>query len=160
MMTGAMTPAWLIAHLGMQPHPEGGHFVETFREQPADGGRGAATCIHFLLQAGEASAWHRVDAAEIWHFAAGDPLVLTLSDDGRTVRDHRLCADLPGGQQAHVVVPKDCWQSARSDGAWTLVSCIVAPAFEFAGFEMAPPDWKPDDRRSEVLPPASRLKGS
>lgn len=141
-----MTPSWLIDHLGMTRHPEGGHYVETFRDVPADGSRGAVTCIHFLLQADEVSAWHRVDATEIWHFAAGDPLALTLSEDGHDAEAHCLGADLQKGQHAHLVVPKDCWQTAETVGRWTLVSCIVAPAFEFAGFEMALSDWRPTPR--------------
>ncbi len=88
--SSAMTPKWIIDHLGMKPHPEGGSYVETFRDSPADGGRGALTCIHFLLQAGEVSAWHRVDAAEVWHFAAGDPLILTMSPDGQDAEAFHL----------------------------------------------------------------------
>lgn len=143
-----MTPSWIIEHFGMRPHREGGHFAETFRDTPGDGSRGALTCIHFLLQAGESSAWHRVDAAEIWHFAAGDPLVLTMSSDGHDAEAAYLGADLQQGQHAHIVVPKDCWQTAETLGRWTLVSCIVAPAFEFSGFEMAPADWHPSPRKS------------
>ncbi len=142
-----MTPAWIIERFGMQPHPEGGHFAETFRDVPADGTRGALTCIHFLLQAGEISAWHRVDAAEIWHFAAGDPLVLTMSPDGHDAEARYLGSDLKKGQHAHLAVPKDCWQTAETLGRWTLVSCIVAPAFDFAGFEMAPANWRPVPRK-------------
>jgi hypothetical protein len=139
-----MTPAWLIARLGLQPHPEGGHFVETFRAPAADGGRGALSAIYFLLRAGERSAWHRVlDATEIWHHAGGAPLTLELSPDGRAVTRHRLGPDLAAGEQPHLVVPPGCWQAAVSLGAWTLVSCIVAPAFEFAAFELAPPGWRP-----------------
>lgn len=143
-----MTPSWIIEHFGMRPHREGGYFAETFRDTPGDGSRGALTCIHFLLQAGESSAWHRVDAAEIWHFAAGDPLVLTMSSDGHDAEAAYLGADLQQGQHAHIVVPKDCWQTAETLGRWTLVSCIVAPAFEFSGFEMAPADWHPSPRKS------------
>jgi predicted cupin superfamily sugar epimerase len=142
-----VNPDWLIEHLGMQAHPEGGHYVETFRDAPSDRSRGAATCIHFLLQAGEVSAWHRVDATEIWHFAAGDPLVLTLSANGHDAETHRLGADIAKGQQPHIVVPRDCWQTAETTGRWTLASCIVAPAFDFKGFELAPPDWRPTPRR-------------
>lgn len=138
-----MTPAWLIQRLGLQPHPEGGHYVETHRHRAPDGGRGAVTCIYFLLQAGERSAWHRVDATEIWHHAAGDPLVLILSPDGHQVTSHRLGPDLMAGDRPQLVVPPACWQTAATLGAWTLVSCIVAPAFQFEGFEMAPPDWHP-----------------
>jgi len=142
-----MTPGDLIATFGLQPHPEGGHYVETFRDVPATGGRGALTCIHFLLQAGEVSAWHRVDATEVWHFAAGAPLVLTLSPDGHETAVQHLGPDLLAGQRPHVVVPPHCWQTAETLGAWTLVSCIVAPAFEFAGFELAAEGWRPTPRR-------------
>jgi len=138
-----MTPDAIIAHLGMQPHPEGGHYVETWRDAPAGGGRGALTCIHFLLQAGEVSAWHRIDASEVWHFAAGDPLRLTLAPEGGESVGHTLGPDVLAGQAPHLVVPPHCWQSAATTGAWTLVSCIVAPAFSFAGFELAPAGWRP-----------------
>jgi uncharacterized protein len=138
-----MDPKSLIRELKMAPHPEGGHYVETFRDRPAGGGRGALTCIHFLLQAGEVSAWHRVDASEVWHFAAGAPLFLDLSVDGHEATAHHLGPDILSGQEPHVVVPPGCWQTARSLGAWTLVSCIVAPAFRFEGFELAPPGWRP-----------------
>jgi predicted cupin superfamily sugar epimerase len=141
-------PAALIERLGMQPHPEGGHYVETFRHHPVGGGRGDLTCIYFLLAAGEVSAWHRVDAIEVWHHAAGDPLLLTLSPDGHDAAAHHLGPDIAAGQRPHVVVPKGCWQAAESLGAWTLVSCMVAPAFEFEGFEMAPAGWRPTPRSS------------
>ncbi|MEZ5934864.1 MAG: cupin domain-containing protein [Alphaproteobacteria bacterium] len=141
-----MTPAWLIDRLGMHPHPEGGHYVETFRDAPESGARGAVTCIHFLLQAGEVSAWHRIDATEIWHFAAGDPLVLTLSADGHDAEAKHLGVDLAAGQSPHIVLPPACWQTAETLGRWSLVSCIVAPAFAFDGFEMAPPGWRPTPR--------------
>jgi len=138
-----MEPEDLIRQLKMAPHPEGGHYVETFRDRPAGGGRGALTCIHFLLLAHEISAWHRVDASEVWHFAVGAPLFLTLSREGHGCEDHRLGPDVLAGERPHVVVPPGCWQTARSLGAWTLVSCIVAPAFEFEGFNLAPPGWRP-----------------
>jgi len=139
-------PDLIIRRLGMQPHPEGGHYVEIFRDAPEDGGRGALTCIHFLLKAGELSAWHRVDAHEVWHFAAGDPLALTLSPDGHDAESHRLGPDVLAGQQPQVVIPPHWWQTAESLGRFTLVSCIVAPAFRFEGFELAAPDWRPTPR--------------
>lgn len=141
-----MTPDEIIRTLGMQPHPEGGHFVETWRDAPADGGRGAGTAIYYLLQAGEASAWHRVDAAEIWHWYAGGPLALTLSEDGHDARAVHLGPDLALGQRPQAVVPAHAWQTAESLGRWTLVGCTVSPAFDFAGFELAPPDWRPTPR--------------
>lgn len=138
-----MNAAAVIAALGLAPHPEGGHFRETFRHVPPQGGRGAMTAIYYLLQDGEVSAWHRVDPAEIWHFYAGAPLALSISADGKTVTTQTLGADLAQGERPQILVPPGAWQSARSRGAWTLVGCTVGPAFEFAGFEMAPRDWQP-----------------
>ena len=136
-----MTANELIARLGLRPHPEGGHFIETFRAP--DAGRAAGTAIYFLLKAGERSHWHKVDADEIWHFYAGAPLELSLSDDGRTVRHARLGTDFRLGEQPQAVVPRHVWQAARSLGAWTLVGCTVSPGFEYGGFELAPPDSSP-----------------
>ena len=137
--------AALIERLGLAPHPEGGHFRETFRQVPDDGGRGAMTSVLYLLTEGEISRWHRVDAAEVWHFHTGAPLELEISEDGQKVRGHRLGPDLLAGEEPQVVVPPHAWQSARSTGAWTLVGCTVGPAFEFEGFELAPPGWTPGD---------------
>ncbi|UYN94833.1 MAG: cupin domain-containing protein [Enhydrobacter sp.] len=136
-----MTADEIIARLGLRPHPEGGHFGETFRAP--DSPRGASTAIYFLLRAGERSHWHRVDADEVWHFYAGAPLELAISDDGRTIRHLRLGVDLRIGEAPQAVVPRHAWQSARSLGNWTLVGCTVAPAFEFRHFELAPPGWTP-----------------
>lgn len=133
----------IIARLGLAPHPEGGHYAETWRHVPEGGGRGAGTAIHYLLRAGERSHWHRVDATEIWHFHAGAPLRLLLSEDGRTVREQVLGIDLAAGQRPQVIVPPGWWQAAEPTGVWTLVGCTVSPAFEFAGFEMAPKGWSP-----------------
>ena len=138
-----MTPQEIIATLGMQPHPEGGHFVETWRHVPEGGGRGAGTAIYYLLQAGERSHWHRVDADEIWHWYAGATLEVALSQDGRRIEAALLGHDLLAGERPQVWVPAGVWQSAASTGAWTLVGCTVSPAFEFSGFEMAPPGWSP-----------------
>jgi len=136
----------IIAELGLKPHPEGGYFTETYRHAPDDGGRGLVTAIYYLLRAGEESRWHRVtDAVEIWAHHAGAALALTLSEDGRRSTSHRLGPAVAAGERPQAVVPIGCWQSARSMGAWTLVSCIVAPAFAFSGFEMAPAGWSPTD---------------
>ena len=133
----------VIARLRLEPHPEGGHFRETFRHVPEDGGRGAMTSILYMLAAGEASHWHRVDAAEVWHFHAGAPLELRVSAYGRAIRVNRLGPGLLAGDEPQVTVPAHAWQSASSTGAWSLVGCTVGPAFEFAGFELAPAGWKP-----------------
>ncbi len=144
MTTGA---ADIIAALGLRPHPEGGHYRETYRHAPADGGRGAMTAIYYLLAAGDVSAWHRVnDADEIWHFYAGAPLALTLSANGHDAEAHRLGPGITRRQQPQILVPAGCWQTAESLGAWTLAGCTVGPAFSFDGFEMAPPDWRPTPR--------------
>lgn len=132
----------IIRLLGMTPHPEGGHFVETYRAQGE--ARAASTAIYYLLQADEISAWHRVDADEHWLWHAGGPLALSLSPaDGNGVAAHRLGPDLRGGQRPQVTIPAGYWQTAESLGTWTLVSCVVAPGFEFSGFELAPDDWRP-----------------
>lgn len=133
----------IIRMLDLSPHPEGGHFREIHRAPAPDGGRGAVTSIYFLLAAGERSHWHRVDTTEIWHFHAGAPLTLSLSSDGRSIAHHALGPDLAAGEAPQCVVPPGCWQAAESAGAWTLVGCTVAPAFDFTGFDLAPPGWAP-----------------
>lgn len=134
----------IIAHLHLEPHPEGGWFRETWRHVPAGGGRGAGSAIYFLLRAGERSHWHRVDADEIWHFHAGAPLVLCrAADDASAPHDAMLGGDPLAGQEPQLRVPARWWQAARSTGDWTLVSCTVSPAFEFSGFELAPPQFEP-----------------
>jgi len=140
-----MSPAAaaIVAALGLKPHPEGGHYAETFRDADPQGGRARSTAIYFLLAAGERSHWHRVDAAEAWHYYAGAPLTLSLATaEGRIVA-HRLGPDLAAGERPQCVVPPGVWQAAESLGEWTLVGCTVAPGFEFAGFELAPPGWSP-----------------
>ncbi|WP_374634480.1 cupin domain-containing protein [Ferrovibrio sp.] len=141
-----MTPDAIIAALNMQPHPEGGHFVETFRDAPYSdaGGRSRSTAIYFLLKAGERSHWHRVkDAVEIWHYHAGAALKLGIASDGQKPRWQRLGPHILAGEKPQVIVPANHWQAAESLGDWTLVGCTVAPGFEFASFELAPPGWAP-----------------
>jgi predicted cupin superfamily sugar epimerase len=133
----------VVELLALAPHPEGGHFRETFRDPDAAGGRAHSTAILYLLAAGERSHWHRVDAVEIWHHYAGAPLRLSFYAEGGRVSHHKLGVDFRLDETPQIVVPKSCWQSAESLGAWTLVGCTVAPGFEFSGFEMAPPDFSP-----------------
>ena len=134
----------VVHALSLEPHPEGGWFRETFRaDGPADA-RAASTAIYYLLEADQVSAWHRIDADEVWHFYAGAPLSLTLSPpDGRGARARLLGLDLNAGCEPQVVVPARWWQTAVSLGAWTLVGCTVAPGFQFNRFELAAPDWRP-----------------
>ena len=137
------TAAEIISTLGLQPHPEGGHYRETFRDTRTDAnGRAASTAIYFLLAAGERSHWHRVDAVEIWHYHAGAPLTLEIADENGQ-RAITLGSDLAAGQQPQGIVPPHAWQAAATTGDWTLVSCTVAPGFDFATFELAPRDWAP-----------------
>ena len=138
-----MRPEEIISALSMQPHPEGGWYVQTFRDDHG-GARGHSTAIYYLLQAGQRSHWHRVrDAAEVWHFYAGAPLALHRSPDGAASETIILGTDLPKGERPQAIIPADWWQAAESLGDFTLVGCTVSPGFEFSSFEMAPPDWKP-----------------
>lgn len=147
-MVAAMTAADIIELLKLEPHPEGGWFRETFRDAAeATPGRAASTAIHYLLEAGQSSHWHRVtDASEVWSFNAGGALELMIAQTGHAapVR-HVLGADLTAGERPHLVVPARAWQAARPLGAWTLVTCTVAPGFVFDCFEMAPSDWAPGE---------------
>jgi predicted cupin superfamily sugar epimerase len=147
-MMDALSTEEIVRLLDLAPHPEGGFYRQTFRDsRTIDGARGASTAIYYLLPAGEVSAWHRVvDAAEVWPYYAGAPLELVLSEDGATLVSYRLGPALATGERPQCVVPAGVWQSAKSLGAWTLVGCTVAPAFEFSKFELAPrlfgtPEW-------------------
>jgi uncharacterized protein len=135
------TPAAAIrSALGLEPHPEGGAYRETWRDAPADGSRGAATSILFLLAADERSAWHRVDATELWLWQGGGALTLRVVGPDGALATHRLGPDIAGGEVLQAVVPAGCWQDAApARGAWVLAGCVVAPAFEFAGFALAEP---------------------
>ena len=137
-----MTSGEMIASLGLQRHPEGGFYRETFRAPDAP--RGASTSILFLLPAGEQSRWHRVDADEHWLFHDGDALELLIADPASGARERIVLGrDVARGERPQAVVPRGWWQAARPLGDWTLVGCVVAPAFEFARFEMAPEGWEP-----------------
>jgi uncharacterized protein len=146
-----MTAADIIDLLDLKPHPEGGYYKESWRDsRNVDDGKGgkrsASTLIYFLLDTGDVSDWHRVDAAEVWHWYAGAPLVITVSPNGHDAEAHYLGPDLKARQRPQYVVPEGWWQTATSLGAWTLVGCTVAPGFDFAGFELAPPGWRPTPR--------------
>ncbi|SEA47849.1 cupin domain-containing protein [Rubrimonas cliftonensis] len=136
----------IIDALGLERHPEGGWYRETWRAHAEAGERPTGTAIYYLLPADEFSHWHRVDADEIWHFHAGAPLSLTLSPNGHDAQAHLLGADVLAGQKPQAIVPAGWWQCATTVGAWTLVTCTVSPGFTFEGFEMAPPDWRPTPR--------------
>ncbi len=134
----------LIASLGLQPHPEGGWYRETWRAPTAAGERAAATTILFLLEAGQRSHWHKVDATEIWLFHAGSPLRLDrAASDAGPVRSAWLGVDIAAGEQPQLRVEPGEWQAAEESAGWTLVSCLVSPGFSFDGFELAPPGWAP-----------------
>ncbi|MGF1454996.1 MAG: cupin domain-containing protein [Alphaproteobacteria bacterium] len=140
----ALSAEEIIRILGLEPHPEGGHYRETFRDGVGVGVRAASTAIYFLLRAQERSHWHRVDAAEMWHWYAGAPLALGIADRDDAAPDWvTVSPDLVAGHRPQAVVPAGAWQSARSLGAYTLVGCTVAPGFLFSGFELAPDGWAP-----------------
>lgn len=139
-----MTEAEMIIQaLGLQPHPEGGYFAETFRDAVNHAGRSHGTAIYFLLKRGERSHWHRVDATEIWHVYAGAPLRLGIAAPGEEAAWQLLGGDILSGQRPQGVVPAGHWQAAETTGDYTLVGCTVSPGFDFAGFELAPPGWQP-----------------
>jgi len=135
--------AEIVRLLGLEPHPEGGWFRETFRDSPHGGGRAHSTAIYYLIEGGPPGLWHRVDSAEVWHWYAGAPLLLTISPDETARTEALLGSDLSAGARPQVVIPPRHWQSAQSLGAWTLVGCTVAPGFDFAQFEMKPEGWEP-----------------
>jgi predicted cupin superfamily sugar epimerase len=139
-----LSAAEVIRLLDLAPHPEGGHFREIFRDHNNQGGRAASTAIYFLLAVGERSHWHRVDAAEVWHFYAGAPLALEIArDDNNALERLVLGNSLTTGERPQIVVPARAWQAAVSLGDWTLAGCTVAPGFEFSAFELAPKGWSP-----------------
>jgi predicted cupin superfamily sugar epimerase len=139
----APSAADIIARLALKPHPEGGHYRETFRDHRCDAdGRALSTAIYFLLARGERSHWHRIDAVEIWHYYAGSALSLQIADHSGQ-RSIRLGPDFASGDVAQAIVPAQTWQAAECSGDWTLVGCTVAPGFDFANFELAPNGWTP-----------------
>ena len=142
-----LSAAEIMRLLDLKPHPEGGHFRETFRDpRMVDGGRAASTAAYYLLARGGRSHWHKVDAVEVWHYHAGAPLKLEIALDAKgPVESLTLGADLAAGERPQAIVPAHAWQAAHSLGDWTLVGCTVAPGFEFAGFELAPDDFTPPE---------------
>jgi uncharacterized protein len=143
-----LSAAEVIRLLDLKPHPEGGHFRETFRDElTIDGTRSASTAIYFILARGECSRWHRIDAVEIWHYHAGAPLKLeVVASAASAIERLTLGPDLRAGARPQAIVPAGAWQSAQSLGDWTLAGCTVAPGFEFRGFETAPAGWVPGRR--------------
>jgi predicted cupin superfamily sugar epimerase len=139
------TAAGIIRLLDLKPHPEGGHYRETFRDtRLVEGGRAASTAIYFLLARGERSHWHRIDAVEMWFWHAGAPLRLDIAGSAQGPIERVIVgSDLASGERPQAAVPAGAWFAAESLGDWTLVSCTVAPGFEFSTFELAPKGWEP-----------------
>ncbi len=144
-MTAALTAQDVIQLLELKPHPEGGHFRETFRDARQSAGRADSTAIYFLLARGERSHWHRIDAVEVWHWYAGAPLALKIVPVPGRIERIMLGADLAGGERPQAMVPARAWQAVATLGDWTLCGCTVAPGFDFSGFELAPENWSPRD---------------
>ena len=136
--------AAIIDRLGLEPHPEGGWFRETWRADALPGERARATAIHFLLEADQRSHWHRIDASELWLWHAGQPLTLSVArTDNGPVTSTTIGGEVLAGQVPQLLVPPGWWQAAQPQGGWSLVSCVVSPGFEFSGFELAPDGWEP-----------------
>jgi predicted cupin superfamily sugar epimerase len=143
-MPKQLSAADIIRLLDLKPHPEGGHFRETFRDaRPVEDGRAASTAIYFLLARGERSHWHRIDAVEVWHWYAGAPLAIEIALGAAAIERITLGVNLAAGERPQAIVPPHAWQAAESLGDWTLVGCTVAPGFDFAKFELAPQGWRP-----------------
>jgi len=143
-VTSPLDAAATIQTLGLGPHPEGGWYAETWRDQTGDQGRGAGTAIYFLLDAHQESHWHRVDATEVWHHYSGGSLDLLIAAEGAgATTTLRLGPDLAAGERPQGIVPAGAWQAARPVDGAVLVGCTVSPAFDFAGFELAPEGWEP-----------------
>lgn len=140
------TAADIIARLELRPHPEGGHYRETFRDASAGAdGRARSTAIYYLLARGERSHWHRIDVVEVWHYYAGHAMTLRIAHDGGVQHTVRLGPDVAAGDRPQAIVPANAWQAAETTGDWTLVGCTVAPGFEFAQLELAPTWWEPSN---------------
>jgi uncharacterized protein len=133
----------VISLLGLEPHIEGGFYKQTFADLPDASGRPVSTLIYYMLTNNEAGAWHRVDAAEVWHWYAGAPMLLSISRDGKTVSEHHLGSNLAAGERPQLVIPRGEWQRAKVLGDWSLVGCTVSPGFIFSKFEQAEPGWEP-----------------
>ena len=131
-------PASLIESLKMTPHPEGGHFAETFHADD-----GSLSLIFYLLKNDERSHWHRLTKNEILHFYDGDPMSVLLSSDGVSIQRKTLGRDAVDNEAYHLIVPKGTWFSMQSTSDWSLIGCTVSPAFSFDDFELAPEDWMP-----------------
>jgi uncharacterized protein len=144
-LTTSFTAQEIILLLDLKPHPEGGHFHETFRDARQSSGRAASTAIYFLLARGERAHWHRIDAIEIWHWHAGAPLALEIASASGRIERVTLGTDLASGERPQAIVPAHAWQAAQTLGDWTLCGCTVAPGFDFSGFELAPKNWSPQD---------------
>lgn len=147
MTSAPMTTAQeVIETLGLQKHPEGGWYTQTWRDGPTsttDGARGAGSAIYYLLEEGQRSHWHRIDAVEIWHYHSGMPIELSISQDGKNSQIHLLGPDLSRDMRPQVVVPQHAWQGAYAPFGWSLLGCTVTPAFLFESFELAPKGWMP-----------------
>ena len=137
-------PQTLIKTLGMTPHPEGGWHLDTWQPEWTGGTRPGISAIYYLLEEGQSSHWHRIDCDETWYFHAGAPLLCqTAASEGDTPRDHWLGLDVVAGQRPSHYIPRGVWQASFAVKGWTLVSCVVSPAFTFDGWEMAPEGWAP-----------------
>ena len=128
----------IIKKLNLIPHPEGGYFAETFRDQ-----LGSVSHIYYLLKKGEISRWHKLKKNEILNFYDGDPIKIYLSKNAVDTSEVILGKDINVGNKYQYTVKAETWFSMCSLGEWSLIGCIVVPAFDYNDFELAPTNWKP-----------------
>ena len=122
----------LIKYHGMLPHPEGGHYVEIFKNKDV-------SHIYFLLEGHEHSHWHRITKNETVHFYSGDPIEIYTSKNGEEFETNQIVSN----NNFIYSIEKNTWFAMKSKGKYSLIGCTVAPAFEFEDLELAPKNWKP-----------------
>ena len=131
----------LIEQLKMNPHPEGGYYSESFRDRD-----NSVSLIYYLLKKEQRSHWHRLTKNEILHFYKGDPLSVHISADAKTTITKKLGSGISSNENLHLVIHAGSWFSMNSEGDYSLIGCTVSPAFDYADFELAPPNWKPNNK--------------
>ena len=130
-------PDDLIKKLKLTPHPEGGHFAESFRDS-----KGGISLIYYLLKKGQTSHWHKLTKNEILHFYDGDPLRIYMSKDKKEISTVLLGRNINNKEYLHYIINSETWFGMKSTGNWSLIGCTVSPAFDYKDFDLASKDWK------------------
>lgn len=126
----------IIEQLQLAPHPEGGFYRRTFCNAEGPGDRGKMSTIYYLLEQQGFALWHRFDADEMWFWHAGSPMTLEIGKNQTAEQTHLLGPDITAGQSPQLLIPANHWQRAKSNGAWSLVSCAVSPGFLFENLDL------------------------